>query len=338
MPSVGTYAHINAKVRAMKSLLLEQRDFDALAASESLSAFADLLAERLHIPPSAVPEQTSPSDIETAITQRRIETVKSVLKQAKGIVREVITRFLEKDECENIKSVMRQWHAGKQQIKPLYPFPIVYEYEAEAAAGAKTILDAAAVFQQTPFFKALTSSAPHFEKKGNLFPVELALDRTMYQRLFDIARQLPKNDRRILQKIIGVEVDLRNVLWLKRLNSFYELTPDKGVDFCLPGGYCLKREDLLNVTKNDDALGILANRQIVSKEFTEKDITSYDLEAVLHDILEEFALSGFKSFPFSIGAVAGYIMLLKIEETRLIRTLYTVAFALDQTAQQSREP
>ena len=49
MTSVGKYANINAKVRAMKSSLLSEQDIKQLANAENLTAFVSILRQKNYV-------------------------------------------------------------------------------------------------------------------------------------------------------------------------------------------------------------------------------------------------------------------------------------------------
>jgi len=336
--AVGTYAHINAKVRAMKSQLLSEQDLEKLAGSPDLSAFVSFLEKNLYEFTQKDNDKLSPEFVEKAVIKSRINRIKSLKKTCKGEVEKLISLFLERDDVEKLKSILRQWNAGVTPIYPVTPFEIIYYFPVNDISQARSLEDIAELIKSTPFSDVLISSVEDFNKTGNLFPVEIALERNLFSRIFQESSNLSKGDRSIIKSIIGTEIDLKNVLWIKRLKNYYQIPVNQAVNYLLPGGSSLKIEEIIDAFAEGKEDELLMSRKIIPEEVDvqEQQNGIYLLEAALKDILIQQAKKAFKQFPFSIGSLAGYITLLKMEEREVIRALYSVFLKLQETSKNQQ--
>ena len=338
MTAVGTYANLNAKIRAMKSQLFSRQDLERLSVSPDLPAFISLLEKNSYEIPQKDTNKLHPEDVETYIIKNRIDRIKSVKRASKGAVEKMVSLFLERDEIQKLESILRQWNAGIIPIEPVVPFEIIYNLPVNDISKAKTIEEIAGLINSTPFSDVLMNSAEDFNKTGSLFPVEIALEKDFYKRLFLESSNLSKSDMQIINKIIGTEVDLKNILWIKRLKNYYEIPVNQAVNYLLPGGSSLETEEIRNAFIEGREDEFLSGRKIVPEKATAKEEQQgiFLLEAALREILIQQAEKAFKQFPFSIGSLAGYITLLKIEEREVVRALYTVSYKLHEASENQQ--
>ncbi|MCD6116211.1 V-type ATPase subunit [bacterium] len=335
MTAVGTYANLNAKIRAMKSQLFSRQELEKLSASPDLPAFISFLEKSGYEFPQKDNSKLHPEDIEKYIIKNRIDRIKSVKRASKGEVGKLVSLFLERDDILKLESILRQWNAGITPINPVVPFEIIYKFPVNDISKAKTIEEIAGLIKSTPFANVLMNSVEDFNKIGNLFPVEIALEKDFYYRLFQESSNLSKSDMQIIDKIVGTEVDLKNVLWIKRLKNYYEIPVNQAVNYLLPGGSSLKIEEIRNAFLEGREDEFLSGRRIVPEKTAAKEEQQgiFMLEVALREILIQQAEKAFKQFPFSIGSLAGYIILLKIEEREVVRALYSVAYKLHETSE-----
>ncbi|RKY80675.1 hypothetical protein DRQ07_05320 [candidate division KSB1 bacterium] len=339
MTSVGKYANINAKVRAMKSSLLSEQDIKQLANAENLTAFVSILRQKNYVFSQEHKKLQDASVIEIEISKNRINRIKSVYKTAEGSIKNIVTMFLQKDEAEKAKSVLRQWNAGVDKIVPVYPFKILYDYQLSELLKAKSLEEIAGYFKHTPFGEVISGSVQDFSKDKNMFFVETAIDKDIISRLTGASENLPDKDREIIRRITGIETDLKNILWVRRLKDYYDISPENAVKYILPGGVYFQASEIEDAVVRGRELELITEKRFTPEiRVSHKDEEGiYLLEEILKEALKNQAEKCFKQYPFTIGSIVGFITLLKLEEGMLKRALYTVALKSEKNITENQE-
>ncbi len=120
-----------------------------------------------------------------------------------------------------------------------------------------------------------------------------------------------------MTRIIGFEIDLRNIMWVYRLKKYYNVTRGMLVAALVPIKYKLPHVSLMRMVDAADTGGILAEisegpYKNVIKDFEnpERDFKRAMRRAYCNEILQH---------PFSVASAAGYIFE-KAEEINNITT------------------
>jgi V/A-type H+-transporting ATPase subunit C len=137
-------------------------------------------------------------------------------------------------------------------------------------------------------------------------------------------KTMNKEDHRVARRLLGIEVDLKNLDWLSRFKKYYEIpTADIG-HMLLSSGYHLSMDTLREVITTGNYVkafsSVVKGFEIPSGEKSDENAALEFMEKILYQILFVEAEKAFAQFPFSIGAIFGYFYLIRIE-TRNIRTL-----------------
>jgi vacuolar-type H+-ATPase subunit C/Vma6 len=349
MESVRQYGFINAKVRGMRSGLLPEAAYRSmLAVKEPRDIFSFLSQTRYRSVVDGI-EIKTPDAMEKALFLEEIREMRAIQKYGKGGTKDIISVLLERDDCERLKTILRAWHSGAEDSgsavpagsrAPLEPSAfgetIVYPYPVQALLSSKSLEEFADLLEGTPFREILKSRAALYEEKKTLFPIEVALDQCVYGRLWKASGPLSRTDRNIFRRLVGIEIDLKNLDWILRFRNYYNLSMVEIGDLLLPNGWRLGTEGikkLLAGGKISEAILDIGRVSPVPFTWSEEEALSLNtLERFLYQVLFIEARRAFMAFPLSLGAILGYATLLRIE-SRNIRTLVH-AKSYGMTAQQ----
>jgi V/A-type H+-transporting ATPase subunit C len=189
---------------------------------------------------------------------------------------------------------------------------------------AENLTDIIILLEGTPFQDALTRVASEFQDTRTLFPLELAVDRCVFNRIWETINQLSKKDRDISRRLLGIEIDLKNIGWIGRLKTYYELSSAEIGRQTLPHGYRITTDDVRRIASEGSVTQaierIAAGSQFARMHSPSSEVELKDIEFLLYQLLVMEARKAFGDFPFSIGSILGYFILLRIE-TRNVRTV-----------------
>jgi V/A-type H+-transporting ATPase subunit C len=322
MTSIGTYGFLNAKVRAMRSLLIADSLYRAMIASASLQELLNILSKTPYEGLSERARIEELSGLELALLHEEVRRIRMVLKASRAGTQQLVSLFLERYEGEKMKRLLRNWHRRGEEAVGVIRETIVYEVAVDAILAAEGFGDVITLLEGTPFQAALKDALPIFEVEGTVFPLEMAIDRTVFRRLWDGIASLDRKDERIAGRILGLETDLKNLEWIGRFQRYYGIPAVKMTDLLLPRGLRLGEDRVRRVAAGDDirqALSDVIRSSRIRLPAPEGDILPL-LEGFFYQALKTEAGRAFGAFPFTIGAVVGYLTLIRIE-SRNIRTL-----------------
>lgn len=337
---VSKYSLINAKVRARLSTLLEPEMINRLAEARDLAEFYSTLDGTIYQPIFERPEITfDPRVGEKFLLEQEIEWHSELLKDVRGPEKELISHFLEKYEIENLKSALRirEGKRDLEDMKYLVRKDLPHSLPYQAIAEAQSLEDSLTYVSGTPFFKAANEVFDDYRERGTLFPVEINLEIDYYKRLKEKVERLSKKDREIARRLVGIEIDQKNLGWLVRLKFYYDIPVGELLDYNIPGGFRMTRERLGQAFRADsikDVLETALERSIknVSEMLVKGEELSklYLLEIILWNYLITEARKTLGGFPFTIGTVLSYLILKRTEIRNIITIMNGKVYKMDR--------
>lgn len=216
MGRIGKYAFLNAKVRAMRSILLTEGVYQRLMEAHSLQELIQLLSDTQYQHLADSGKFKEAAEIERVLTYEESRRIREIEKHSEGDVREFISLFLERYDAERLKVLLRRWHDKEQEGDEWIRRKIVFDLPVDAMLSATRLKDIVVLLEGTPFQKPLTEAAEAYSEEKSVFPLELAVDRSVYERLWAAVETFGREDRKIAGRLLGLEVDLKNLEWLGR--------------------------------------------------------------------------------------------------------------------------
>jgi V/A-type H+-transporting ATPase subunit C len=221
------FGYVNARVRGMKARLLGDDAYRAALEASDFGAFRALLA---HSPYGGALERTADAGrglagVDRALAEAFHADAERLLAYAGGDAKRMIAALLRRYDLEDLKTVARAVHAGRdlgdvgdalQGAGELRPKTL------EAVAAAPDLPSAAQVVAATghPLGSAFVRAARTYAQDGDLLAFEVALDGAFFASLtetakavgapaFDayVARTVDAANLRTALKIAGRDVD-----------------------------------------------------------------------------------------------------------------------------------
>ncbi len=257
--AAAKYAYPNAKVRAMRSRRLTSQDFHFLLEAKGLSSFLAYLATTSYGPivsglGDRVPDM---GGLERQLARFLMEDYAKVVRSLRGKrEQELVLALFSRFESENLKVLLRALFSGLGRHAVsylLYPLGSLSTLPWDRLWACSNPAEAADLLIPTPFGRAIKHAIPQFEAQGRLFPLEMALDLSCFQRLNQAISALSsRSDRKAAKKILGPYVDILNISWVIRLRIHYGLSPEEIVNYSLPGGELLGLSQLYRLAQAED--------------------------------------------------------------------------------------
>lgn len=166
------------------------------------------------------------------------------------------------------------------------------------------------------------------EKRIDLFAAEMALDMYYYRKLIAQLDLVSGTDKKIAMNIIGLEADLKNIMWVYRGKHYYNISKEMLYRYHIHYRYKLTKEDLkrlINANDVDEIIAILKKtpyNDILSPDehYWEKEFYEYILD--VHD-------KNIGMYPFSIAPIIGFIFAKEVEVMNITTIIEGIRYGVD---------
>jgi len=339
---IKKYSLVNAKVRARLGQLLSTERIERLARTRNPQEFYAALSGTVYEEVFSDPEvNVDPRIAEKLLFRKEIIWHAELIKDLRGEVRDLIAQFLEKYEIENIKAALRarKSERGEEVLRYIVKAALPNRIPYLSLFEADTVEDAIMLLSGTPYHQPALSALDEYNEKKNLFPIETAMEIDYYKRLKEKVDRLSGRDRKIARKLIGLEIDQKNIEWLVRLKFYYDIPVADLLDYNIPGGESLGRQQLMKIFKAETVDELLTaafdqylGRAAVLFSKVPQAGKLYVMEIILWDYLVREARKTLGGFPFTIGTILSYLILKRAEIRNLITILNGKVIGLDHNA------
>jgi len=347
--SLRTYACINARLRARISKMLPEEFMQQLERTRSLPECIQQLRDTAY--GAVEPAYRGTGDVrmaELAFYGEEIRMYLDLESMAGGTLRRFIEALVARFEIDTLKNALRLWfdarvrkHAVSGAAGYLYRERIHYDLNLDAIVNAEDLTAVAQVLEKTPYGQIVEALTEEVEERQSLFPLEVALDRFYYERLVASINRLGLRDRRVARRIIGVEIDWVNVMWIMRVKRFYADQPEDFTADIVPGGAYLTEPRLRGVETAEEAEALLFDvvrhhYRRLSEQLESGPVAAglYPRLARLEDLLAEIhrteARRALCGYPFTVGIILAYFVLKEAEIQRLVALLNAKAYGEPQ--------
>ena len=316
----------NARVKAMKALLLQKRDIEAIADAKDIEEVFSLLEKtsyRQDLVSGALAEKTLADQIEIACTKNFSRTLRKILKLSPPDSRASIMSDFEKYEIENIKLLLTSKHLKQAKEKTaslVLETGILPKGAMNRLVAAKDVREALASLEGTPYASAIEKNAAKYE--GDITLLLSSLDEYYYKKMQGLARQFPGEERVMLRMLKSV-IDAKNISVILRAKK-ENISNAKIFRFIAAEG---------NITKDKIRVAIGAKNieeclKIFEKQFGltsaiqefQKTGSLIPVEIAIEKSIAKRGLHVLRRSVLSVSAIAGFL-LLKEEEVNNIRKI-----------------
>jgi vacuolar-type H+-ATPase subunit C/Vma6 len=328
---VSKYSLVNARIRSRLSALLPQERIARCAGARDLSEFYASLAGTVYEPVLSRPEVAlDPRVAERLLVEQEVQWHAELVKDLRDPEQALVIALLEKYELENLKAALRirEGDRSKDDLKYIIRKNLPHSLPYQSIAEARSLEEVLTYLVGTPYLHPVRGSLDEYKQRGTLFPTEIALELDFYRRIKQRVDALSRADKPIAQRLIGLEIDIKNIAWLIRLKFYYHIPTGDLTDYNIPGGYRLTSDRMRRAFVADSIKDVLTvvlessfkpAAEIVQRE--EELGKLFFLEIILWNYLIHEAKKMFGGFPFTIGTVLSYLILKHAEIRNLITIL-----------------
>lgn len=324
------YGYCNARIRGMKSRLLDDAFFDRLIGSHEIGQ----IIHELHDTPyaddldEALLHGANAGSVDEALRHNMVRDYRTVLHCLNVEGAELVTTLLGWWDLFNIKTVIRgkHMHLSAEEISAgLMPVGQVGHRELEELSRAQDVREAADILATWggPYASPLRASLGEYQRTNDLSVLELALDR--FYAGWASGRMLGGGeDRAIARRVLGAQIDVVNVLTVLRLLKA-DVPKDQVHRFHLEGGLHISEDLFLKLAALSDIDEVLDRLRSTPYGNTLEDAALAYLrsgsiavfERALEDHLTRYALSTGRGDPLGVGVAIGYLWAKQNEVTNL---------------------
>lgn len=343
------WGYINARMRGMKSRLLDHRTLDNLILQPDLVSLIGELEKTPYRDDiiEARGRYSGMPCIEHALRSNFVRTFRKILDFARNEEAEQYIRiFLHRWDIQNIKTILRgkNIHVTNEEILdciiPAGELDEATLTELVRQQDTKAVIDLLATWEIS-WAKPLTTAFPEFARSGDLGMLECALDRYYYDDALRSVGAKGKNNA-MIRNILSLEIDVVNIKTVLRMIRDH-VDPEEAKKFLLDGGMELDQKKLghlLTLHTIDDALHELAATRYRFLNGTPETALRAQKISVIEKELERYLVQqGTKSFigdPLSVASLIGYFWAKynEITNIRVISRCKTADFPVENLREE----
>jgi V/A-type H+-transporting ATPase subunit C len=326
------YAYLNAKVRSMRARLLTKDNIYALLGSKEIEEVARLL-EKYAYKIDLKSGEINAIELERVIIRNFIKEIEEILRYSPEDVKNILVDLLKKFEIHNLKVILnaKEMNMPFSDIEQyLIPFRELNEELCktliEEAMNVEEIVELLELYGKSEYREILEEPLEEYRESGLLLPLEIALDKYIYQLLWEDASIFSGIDRKIINELLGAELDIINIKTAIRC-KMHKLELENAKKYFLPYGYIFRKEDLERIYALhtlDEMVNIFAvypYREALLNAFNifkkEGDLLLLEVgfEKLLMNINKRILQK--HPSPFNIGVVMSYVNLKWMEVKNL---------------------
>ncbi|MDZ7705817.1 MAG: V-type ATPase subunit [Trueperaceae bacterium] len=311
------FGYINARVRGLKSRLLGAEFYNEALNATDFGAFTSALSQSPYMRDveEAQAQHSGLQMVDEAITRNFRRTTQGILGFSDGSPEALISIFLLRYDLNNLKAIARAKHAGREVEdirEALLPAGRLKPAVLDTIAAAPDLPGAAQSLAVTkhPLASSFTRAVSQYSSEGDLFGLELSLDRAYYRVILDILDANPHPQQ--LERHLQLEIDAVNIRTALKVRG----RQGASGDLYIPGGREVSRGDFerLSAEASKEALQPLSTTSF--SEVADAETLSGAEEAI-RTVIDQSAKRLYLRDPLNIGVVLHFLRLKEVETARL---------------------
>jgi V/A-type H+-transporting ATPase subunit C len=320
MGGVGRFAAVNSKVRVLEGKLLDSNQIKQLLLSKSFREALQFLNEHTNyrkVLKNYKIEDLHRGQLEVILKRDYIKIFDKFQHYFSGDYKKLLKILFIKYEIEDIKVIMRGKYIKRSQaeLNSLVAFQsYLSSINYEKLIKAADVETAVEELKDTIYYKYVENSSRDINKDG-FFRFETSLDFVYYTELSRFIKKLDKDDRKVLEEINGIQVDLINLEWIFRAKKYYKLSPEEILAYTIYDGHRLNKDKLKefsyvkSVDEFYELLGGLPYEQI----FRSTENQEYLIEREIFSYLKKIYLKYKRDYKTNISVLAAFLELAYLE-------------------------
>jgi len=317
------FAYPNARVRAIGVPYALASNMHPLLESKNVSEVISRIADSYKLDVTG----DDPDEIEKALKLALFRTYKNTITRVPKCIKPFLESYLTKFEAEQLKVAIKGKNAGlspdtikKKMVSVGNITPDLIGELAEADSMDRIVQ----ILSDTAYGKTLSNALLDYEKTGSMLPLELALDRCVFQGLSESTSKIPASVVASISKFVDTYVDVTNIKAVIR-GKKEGFEPETTRKYLLPGG-TLPAWMLIQVAESRDVAEIVSTLEktkyvpLLKKAMSEyeKSGSIYAFEAIFDRHLLHMVFGFARESTFDVGPIMRFIIA-KDYEVRNIR-------------------
>lgn len=241
------YSGAVSKVKAMKARLMVAEDYEAMASMTELSSVFRFLCERCEYADVFGSGEAAPArgELESLLNISMYRDLASLYRFVTGAEREFLENYFCKIEIALLKNAAKGIMDNEKRKMDLSMFEDFFNrhtcLNVSEITAAQTLEEFLSALSQTPYHGVL---APAINKGAALFDIELSLDLYYFRRMWRVnSVKTQKHQRELVEKVMGTEIDIMNLIWIFRVKRFYDVPDEIIFSYIIPIHYKLSRDE-----------------------------------------------------------------------------------------------
>lgn len=325
------YSAITTKIRAMRSNLLTDDQFDEIAHCgtvantfaylQKIPAYNQLFAD---IDPATVHR----GQIEWLLNFSTYEDFSKIFHFAQKHQRQYLNLYFMRYEILTLKRYMRSVLDPRQQSGISI---IENDFEKHSGINTKKVAESANMdefvenLKGTIYYESVAKV--HALENPALFDYEMALDLFYFSTLWSKKDSLfRKSEKDFITRSYGSRIDLLNILWIYRCKAYYTVSHASMYTFLIPVNYKLKKSEIKELVEAETVADVLeiASGTYYGKKYHFTSETA--LEEQCNTIIDGIIENDFKHAPYSLAAINAYFHLKNAESAKIITALECIRY------------
>jgi len=305
------YLLTNAKVRARKGRLFDEKHFTEIIEADDVSEIVNYL--------KGFPDYLEHLDnfsVEKALDIQLGKTYVLLSNIVPGDIEKTFVVLGKKPDINNIKSLIAAKEANfskEETLDLLIPAGKLYPV-LEQLVGVDTVEDVISGLDGTEFGPILEDALSQYKEKGMILPLEFALDKYYLESMLQASSGPSDENTTILHSYIGSQVDIANLKLLLR-GKADGLDYDAISPYLVPNGFQIKEwklKDLMEAETIPTLINGLDGTDYYDS--LNESVAAYNesgsasvLENALNEYLIDYANGLSLKKPLGVGPIIGYL-------------------------------
>lgn len=312
------YGDLSTKIRAMKGKMLTEYDYEQMMMKPNVKEVALYLKNNTYYKEAL--KDLNERDIhrgklEVMLYRSVVSDALKIAKHLSGTEKKIYRYIYRKLEIEDLKKMLRTLATGNSLETLDRAGLFVSRYsridfdKSLAATNANELVES---LEGTNFYGLLH---PLVSSTGEVdtFAAEMILDLYYFQKT---AKQVKKaesrTDQLLLEQLLGVEADFKNIFWIYRAKKYYHLNREMIFRYLIPHNYKLNQKTLTEMIETKSIEAFISR---VEKTYYGQiiDFAHERVELQAMSFIYKLQERSMRQKPFSIAPIIGYMYLKETE-------------------------
>ena len=316
------YPAINAKMKGMYAKDFGNEEIDELLSQSDLYGAISFLKSKFKSLEN-LKDDANRREIEKALNTVYINEILKVFRYLNKSDREYLTKLLLRQEILCLKNIFRNLVTNRDVKKNMGDVSYLTQNLFTNIDGINEVTSRQEFYEVIKNEEYAKIFKDYIEEDEVLLDeLEVRLDKYYYEKVFELAK-----GNKILEKLIGEEIDLNNLSWIVRSKKFFGYTKEEIEILLVPIYYNLskkKTDKLLLAETYDDLKQELSNTKY-KNVLTEEASVEHDIDSFMYREYKKI----FTYKIFDISTVYVMINMMHIDFNNIINIIEGIRYSRD---------